>query len=175
MKLLTGACLVSVPVAADAYIPAVPIPEFGWNGPGHLCEAHFSLKVESSEFVLEDPQLELWYPESYTVKSSDGWYSLVVLRKKTERRKRTAKISASKLVTIYGLQPADDSSVDFLIIPRDRAKPSLLIEFFVVDKPNPFSSNWRVTPQKSYDSDRYQTVLDRIDFSGMQEGDCFEH
>ena len=176
MNLLKAACvcLVAVSTAGGAYIPSVALPELGWHGPGHLCEASFTLKVEEGERVVEDIQLEPWYPASDTIRSSAGWFVVTTMNRKPDASERIKRISSTKTGKIYSFRLIDPFafSARFIFEPRDALKPFIEISFFRVDRPDPRRPDWHIAPQKSYDPERYADVISRIDFSNASQIDC---
>lgn len=90
-------CLVAIPMAGDAHIPSAAFSEVGWNGPGHLCEANFTLKIQDGERVVEDVQLEPWYAASDTIKSSAGWFHVTTMNRKPNASERLRRIISMKI------------------------------------------------------------------------------
>jgi hypothetical protein len=174
LKIGAGASLAILAFAANAHIPASRIPEKGWYGPGHLCEANFTLRVKRGEYIREDVQLEPWYPASDTIKSSEGWYAISTLRDNPAKADRIRRLNSNNLGTIYRLRPTVDStfSARFVFSPRETAAFPVEIKFFRADRPSSATSDWRIAPQKSYDPAQYETVLNRIDFSNLRQTDC---
>lgn len=177
LRIMLIAALAIMSSSGSAYIPRGPLPEVGWDGPGHLCEASFTLKVERGEYVREDVQLEPWYPASNTIKSSDGWYSISELHEMPEKSENLRKVISNDHGEIYSFKLTDSFSFSarFIFTSRDKDKPPIEVQFFLPTHPRPASSDWRIAPQKPYDPARYQSVLNRVDFSSAPQTDCLNH
>lgn len=101
----------------------------GWAGPGHLCEAEFTLRVEPSEYAREDIQLEPSYPPSITIKSAEGWYTISILLVKPPRPESAAKVRATPNGAVYRYSD-NRTQAAFVFIPNGRQKPAIKIVFW---------------------------------------------
>jgi hypothetical protein len=177
LRILAGTLLAMTPLSGGAHIPAAPIREKGWDGPGHLCEPNFTFRVEQGEFVREDVQLELWQPSSNTIKSQNGWYYISTLHAKPADRKKLKLIKRFSFGELYVIDPVDVSFIkdSFVFISRSNAKPWIEISFIRLVQPHSTSPDWRVAPQGSIDPALYGAVLERMDFTNAPQADCLNH
>lgn len=161
------ALLAAAPAAALPP-PAGPPEEVGWKGPGLVCEADFTLRLEPGEFAREDIQLEPWYPVSDTVKSAEGWYSIKVLDHKPPRSERVGPVRRLSRGKLYRYEPRDQlAAARFIMIPK-RGK-ALQVSFWRTLGP---SSDWMVSPTRDYDPARYEQALNRISFGRICRPGC---
>ncbi|MDE2596736.1 MAG: hypothetical protein KGL44_07665 [Sphingomonadales bacterium] len=161
-------------IAAKGHIPASPLPEKAWNGPGFLCEAAFTLALIDDEIAREDIQLEPSQPMSNTIKSAEGWYSVVQLVLPRKLGRNLTMLKRARSGDIYQEPPENPAfvSAQFIFVPRGRRRSTVAIEFLKADQPNSRSTDWHVMPQKSYDPGKYAVTLDRFDFSRTPVMSC---
>jgi hypothetical protein len=173
LPLVICAMVVLSGTVARAVIPAGPIPEVGWNGPGYLCEAAFTLEVRPDEFVREDIQLEPWYAPSNTIKSETGWFNVTVLADRPVKPGRRFELSADASGELYEEPPIDPNAFDksFVFFPVRAGDHAVRISFFKVQAA-PQSPDWRTVPQRSYPPSRYREVLKRFVFAKANPPDC---
>lgn len=155
---------------AAAHIPAGPMAEVGWAGPGHLCEAHFTLAVEPDEYVREDIQLEPSQPASNTIKSERGWFTISILELAPTRPPRSPRVRVNGIGNLYEF-PDDLVGGRFVFLPSSTARPAVEITFYKVAG-SPQTGDWKTSPQRSFRRDEYAAVLDRIAFTRTDPSDC---
>lgn len=146
------------------------MPELGWAGPGHLCEADFTLKVEANEYVREDVQLEPSYPASNTIKSEAGWFTISTPALKPRRPERRFRIAADRLGALY---EHPDGALDkrFVFFPATADRPAIEVKFHKIVG-TPGGMNWMTAPQRSFPSQQYEAVLRRLVFARTHPDDC---
>ena len=159
--------------AAQAFIPAVPLPEVGWAGPGHICESSFTLRVKQGEFVREDIQLEPSQPTSNTIKSEAGWFTVATLTIRPSRPILRSRVHSDKAGDLYEVPPDDPYSFEkaYLFLPSKPRAPAVEISFFKVTA-SPSDPDWRRMPQRSFSQSAYAEVLARIAFRKDAPSDC---
>ena len=170
---LAGLALIAFPPFTVAYIPAKPLPEKGWDGPGQLCEKRFTLTVNSDEYVREDIQLEPWYPVSNTIKSPTGWFGITQASDRPSRNK-LGKLLQSRpqgMVYDYGVDDLTGNKL-LIFLPRNRTHGSVVISFYPAYRSSTNNSDWRAAPQVGYDPAEYDSVLRRIVFNNAARTDC---
>jgi hypothetical protein len=158
---------------ANAFIPPNPLPEVGWDGPGHLCESAFTFRVKAGEFVREDPQLEPSYPPSNTIKSEAGWFAITTLSNKPPEPASRSRLRKDKLGEVFDVPPNDPYSFDkeLVFFPSNAKRPAVAVTFFKVTKTPP-DADWRKLPQRSFSQSGYLEVLNRIVFARSNPTDC---
>lgn len=170
---LAGIALIAFPLFALAYIPAKPLPEKGWHGPGLLCEKRFTLTVNPDEYVREDIQLEPWYPISNTIKSPTGWFGIKQASDRPSRGKLGKLLQSRPQGTVYDYGVEKHTDIKLLIfLPRDPELGSVVITFYGADRSSAKNGDWRSAPQVGYDPAGYHSVLQRIVFTPSARSDC---
>jgi hypothetical protein len=144
--------------------------EVGWAGPGHLCEAHFTLAVGPDEYVREDIQLEPSQPASNTIKSERGWFTISILELKPSRPPRSSRVRVNDIGSLYEF-PDDVLEKRFVFLPSSTRKPAVAITFYKVTG-SPQTGDWKTSPQRSFRPVEYAAVLDRIAFTRTVPNDC---
>lgn len=144
--------------------------EVGWAGPGHLCEAEFTLKVEANEYVREDVQLEPSYPASNTVKSEAGWFTISTLTLKPQQPERRLQVAADSLGALYEY-PEGALDKRFVFFPATTERPAVEVKFHKIVGTSD-GMNWMAAPQRSFPTTQYDAVLRRLVFARTHPDDC---
>jgi hypothetical protein len=165
MKAVLAILAISAALAATpafANIPAQPLPEVGWAGPGHLCEAEFTLRIEAGEFAREDIQLEPAYPASNTIKSPGGWFTVSVLQLKPPKPPFRRAVRTDAQGAVYNYQD-DGLKKVFLFLPKVTSRPALTVTFW---------KDPAVAGPSDDQRSRYASVLNRLTFARTSHADC---
>lgn len=165
--------LVMASGVASAHIPDAPLAEVGRDGPGNLCEPHFTLHVLAGEYVHEDVQLEPSYPSSNTIKSAAGWYVITVLKDAPARRARRARFYTGTPDRIYEYSLSDDfwQARRFMRVPDRQNDPWIEVVFFKASNPAG-QAGWRQQPLREFRSNEMRDIFRRITFSKPVRADC---
>lgn len=171
LAICVAALAAGLPGLALAFIPPAPLPEVGWDGPGFVCEDAFTLAVAKDEYARINPQLELWYPLAYTVKSQRGWYTVSVEPHRPKDQDRGARLRGDRTGDLFVFKPDDTFRQlrRYAWLPRASGAPAVVI---VMHPAEPQSPGWRERPDKALAPADDAGVLKRLTFGRSGKKGC---